>query len=116
MGVRRAVVSAPGLSLHPRLSPAGRVFVGLGPLSQSVTFLMVISGQARERLCHVLSSNISLHNPSCLEGGNEWGEGDPGEGARGAGRGLVRRGLHFLPDRIDKGPRGIGRDQPNSHL
>lgn len=64
--------------VHYIKSPVVCVSVGLWPLSQSVTFLMVISEQAHERLCHVLSSNISLHNPSCLEWGNEWGEGNAG--------------------------------------
>lgn len=54
--------------------------------------------------------------PAVWRGELNEGRASQDKGARGAGRGLVRRGLHFLPDRIDKGHRGIGWDQLSSHL
>lgn len=50
--------------VHSINSPVLCASVGLWPPSQSATFLMVICGQPRGRLCHVLSSSISLHNPA----------------------------------------------------
>ncbi len=60
-----------------------------------------------EWLCHVLWSNVSLRNPSSLQCGSEWREVTKDKRHCRAVQGLARRGLHFPPDRIDKGHQGL---------
>lgn len=60
-----------------------------------------------EWLCHVLRSSVSLRNPSSLQRGNEWREVTKDKRHCRAEQDSARRGLHFPPDRIDKGHQGL---------
>lgn len=64
-------------------------------------------GRTHECSCHVLRSSVSPHNPSRLLRGNEWREVTGDKEHCRAGQGPTRRGLHFPPDRIDKGHQGL---------